>query len=152
MSTRLPGVVIKPLSRFSDPRGWLVELFRDDELPAGFEPVMGYVSMTHPGVVRGPHEHVHQSDGFVFLSGEFTLHLWENRPGHPPLQEAHVVGEANPCFVIVPPGVVHGYKNTGDTDALVLNFPDKLYAGWGKSEPVDEIRHEHDPNSAFKID
>lgn len=151
MSSSIPGVIIKPLKRFTDPRGWLIELFRDDELPEGFEPVMGYISMTHPGVTRGPHEHEFQSDGFVFLSGEFTLFLWENRPGNPPKAEQHIVGEEGPCFVVVPPGVVHGYKNTGNTDALVLNFPDKLYAGWGKSEPVDEIRHEHDEASPFKI-
>jgi dTDP-4-dehydrorhamnose 3,5-epimerase len=31
-----------------------------------------------------------------------------------------------------------------------LNFPDRLYAGWGKKEPVDEIRHE-DQESEFKL-
>lgn len=151
MSSKIPGVIVKPLSKYTDVRGWLVELYRDDELPEGFKPAMGYVSLTHPGVTRGPHEHAGQSDGFVFLSGEFTLYLWENRPGHPQTAETHVLGENAPSFVVVPPGVVHGYKNTGKADALVLNFPDTLYAGWGKSEPVDEIRHEHDPNSPFVI-
>jgi hypothetical protein len=40
----LPGVVVRPLSRRADQRGWLLELFREDELPAGFRPVMAYVS------------------------------------------------------------------------------------------------------------
>ena len=39
----------------------------------------------------------------------------------------------------------------GDADAFVLNFPDTLYAGRGKKEPVDEIRHESDPDSPFKL-
>ncbi|MCB8932019.1 MAG: WxcM-like domain-containing protein [Fimbriimonadaceae bacterium] len=145
----MDGVVIKRLKRFSDARGWLVELFRDDELPESFEPTMGYLSVTHPGIARGPHEHRDQTDGFVFLSGTFELHLWENRPGREPLHEVHAVGEASPVFVTVPPGVVHAYRNVGETDAYVLNFPDRLYAGWGKKEPVDEIRHEDDPEARF---
>jgi dTDP-4-dehydrorhamnose 3,5-epimerase len=61
------------------------------------------------------------------------------------------VGEDNPMFVMVPPGVVHAYRNVGESDAIVLNFPNKLYAGEGKKEPVDEIRHEHDPESRFSL-
>ncbi|HLK61496.1 MAG TPA: WxcM-like domain-containing protein, partial [Chthonomonadaceae bacterium] len=77
----IPGVITKSLRKYTDPRGWLVELFRDDELPEGFEPTMGYLSLTHPGIARGPHEHREQSDGFVFLSGTFEITLWENRSG-----------------------------------------------------------------------
>ncbi|HZT43859.1 MAG TPA: dTDP-4-dehydrorhamnose 3,5-epimerase family protein [Chthonomonadaceae bacterium] len=150
MITTIPGVIVKPLRRFTDARGWLTELFRDDELPEGFEPVMGYLSVTHPGVARGPHEHRDQSDGFVFLSGTFRVTLWENRPGRERVKEVLTVGEENPIFLVVPPGVVHAYQNVGGEDAFVLNFPDRLYAGWGKNEPVDEIRHE-DIDSEFKL-
>lgn len=150
-SPSIPGVRLIPLKKHSDPRGWLAELFRDDELPDGFEPAMGYFSVTHPGVARGPHEHVDQTDCFAFLSGEFELILWENRPGHDSARYSVIVGENNPLIAFVPPGVVHAYRNVGNTDAFVLNFPDRLYAGWGKKEPVDEIRHE-DMDSPFKID
>lgn len=151
VQSTIEGVVIKPLKKFTDDRGWLVELYRDDELPDGFEPTMGYISATKPGVARGPHEHVDQTDGFVFLSGQFDLYLWENRSGQPANDVVLRVGEENPVFVTVPPGVVHAYKNVGTGDALVLNFPDRLYAGWGKKEPVDEIRHEDDADSRFKL-
>jgi len=147
----MDGVVVKPLPRFADARGWLTELFRADDLPEGFEPAMGYISVTHPGVARGPHEHVEQSDGFAFVSGHFTLHLWENRPGKPAASVVLDVGEANPVFVVVPPGVVHAYRNAGDGDAFVLNFPDRLFKGEGKRDPVDEIRHEEDPAARFKL-
>ncbi|MCA1996551.1 MAG: dTDP-4-dehydrorhamnose 3,5-epimerase, partial [Armatimonadetes bacterium] len=78
-------------------------------------------------------------------------HLWENREGNPDRYEVHAVGEDAPVFVVVPPGVVHAYRNVGDSDAFVLNFPDRLYRGPGKSEPVDEIRHENDPQSRFRL-
>lgn len=148
----MEGVIIRPLKRFEDARGWLTELFRDDELPEGFEPTMAYLSVTRAGVARGPHEHVDQTDGFAFVDGTYELFLWENRPGHAPRDFRMEVGRENPCVVFVPPGVVHAYKNVGAAEAFVLNFPNRLYAGWGKKEPVDEIRHESDPDSPFKLD
>ena len=147
----MPGVFVRRLSRFADSRGWLIETHRDDELPDGFEPAMGYLSLTHPKVARGPHEHVDQTDGFVFLSGRFMLYLWEARIGLGDSSLTMEVGEENPIFVTVPPGVVHAYKNIGDTDAFVLNFPNRLFAGWGKKEPVDEIRHEDDTDSRYLL-
>lgn len=112
---------------------------------------MSYLSVTKPGVARGPHEHAHQTDGFAFIDGAYDLFLWENRAGEEDRAEVHRVGSDNPVLVLVPYGVVHAYRNAGDRDAFVLNFPDKLYAGPGKKEPVDEIRHEHDPDSRFKL-
>lgn len=145
------GVIVKELARFADARGWLLELFRSDELPEGFNPAMAYISMTKPGVARGPHEHVHQTDGFAFVDGSYEVYLWENRFGKPEEMVTLRVGEANPTAIFVPPGVVHAYRNVGERDAFVINYPDKLYAGPGKSEPVDEIRHESDPESRFKL-
>jgi dTDP-4-dehydrorhamnose 3,5-epimerase len=34
----------------------------------------------------------------------------------------------------------------------VINLPNQLYAGQGKQEPVDEIRHEDDRDSPYQID
>ncbi|HVT13247.1 MAG TPA: dTDP-4-dehydrorhamnose 3,5-epimerase family protein [Fimbriimonadaceae bacterium] len=149
--SEMEGVVIKPLKRYEDARGWLTELFRDDELPDEFRPAMSYLSVTHPGVARGPHEHVHQTDGFAFIDGSYRLYLWDNREGASRELHTYEVGTDNPVLVLVPPGVVHAYKNIGGRDAFVLNFPDQLYAGKGKKEPVDEIRHESDPSSPFKL-
>jgi len=149
--SNIEGVVIKKLSRFDDSRGWLTELYRDDELPEGFSPTMCYLSLTHPGIARGPHEHVDQTDGFAFISGKYMLYLWENRDGMPYKEMRVEVGVDNPIFVTVPPGVVHAYRNIGDEDAFVVNLPNRLYKGWGKKEEVDEIRHENDENSRFKL-
>jgi dTDP-4-dehydrorhamnose 3,5-epimerase len=52
----------------------------------------------------------------------------------------------------VPPGIVHAYKNIGSSQGLVINLPDRLFRGWGKTEAVDEIRHENDPESPFRIE
>jgi dTDP-4-dehydrorhamnose 3,5-epimerase len=150
-SEPLPGVFLRELKKFEDSRGWLIETFRDDELPESFRPTMGYISMTLPGIARGPHEHEHQTDGFAFLFGKFRLTLWENRASMPDGKFEYEVGTERPIFITVPPGIVHAYQNIGSEPAYVLNFPDKLYAGWGRAEPVDEIRHEDVSESRFKL-
>ncbi len=149
----IKGVVVKELNKYEDERGWLAEIYRDDEID--YRPVMSYVSVTKPGVARGPHEHVHQSDCFVFVGpGSFDLYLWDRRDDSDTNGD-HVkikVGEDNPTMVIVPPGVVHGYKCVSDIDAWCINLPDKLYKGEGKKdEEVDEVRWEEDENSPYKI-
>jgi dTDP-4-dehydrorhamnose 3,5-epimerase len=146
----IAGVLVRSLQRFDDRRGWLTELFREDELPQGYRPAMGYISLTRPGVSRGPHEHRDQTDGFAFTSGLFEITLWENRPGRERTKWILRAGEEAPVFLLVPPGVVHAYRNAGDTDAVVFNFPNRLYAGTGRAEPVDEIRHE-DQDSEFRL-
>ena len=137
------GVIIKHLTLHEDERGWLAEIYRDDE--DHYQPVMGYISVTHPGVARGPHEHKYQSDCFVFVGpGDFELHLWDRRENSSTNGQyiKEVVGQSNPVMVIVPPGVVHGYKAIGDQDAWSINLADKLYRGTNKTEEVDEIRWE----------
>jgi dTDP-4-dehydrorhamnose 3,5-epimerase len=61
-------------------------------------------------------------------------------------------GEGAARIIIIPAGVVHAYRNIGQEMGMVLNLPNRLYAGKEKKEPVDEIRHENDPNSPFKME
>lgn len=119
-----------------------MELFRNDILPKEIHPEMGYISMTSPGVARGPHEHVSQTDVFCFVGpGNFLVKLWEKGSKY---STDLTLGKDNPSLLVVPPGVVHAYKNISKEDGIVFNFPNKLYAGPGKLWDVDEIRHEDD--------
>ncbi len=151
----IDGVVIRELKKYVDDRGWLCELFREDEIQKEHLPVMSYISVTYPGITRGPHEHETQTDYFCFLGpSNFKLCLWDNRK-HSKTYGNTVTkyfGEDFPAMVIVPPGVVHGYKNTGIIPGTVVNFPNKLFAGKKRKDQVDEIRHENDSNSPFRID
>ncbi|MDR2115728.1 MAG: dTDP-4-dehydrorhamnose 3,5-epimerase family protein [Planctomycetaceae bacterium] len=147
-------VEIRPLNKRADSRGWLSELFRRDELSSELFPAMCYVSETLPGITRGPHEHTNQTDFFAFFGpGDLKLYLWDNRSDSPTYYYKMIlpVGVSNPAAVIVPPGVVHAYRCVSDVPALVLNAPNQLYAGNGKKEKVDEIRHENISNSPFAL-
>jgi dTDP-4-dehydrorhamnose 3,5-epimerase len=151
----IDGVVVREILRHQDRRGWLSELFRQDQLDQEFHPVMSYISMTQPGVARGPHEHVDQADLFCFIGpSTFRIYLWDNRLDSKThrTHDRFEAGEDNPLMVLVPKGVVHAYKNVGERDGMVINCPNRLYGGAGRNEPVDEIRHEDDPDGRFQVD
>ena len=151
----IKGVVVRELKKFFDSRGWLTELFRHDELDAEFLPAMAYISSTNPGITRGPHEHWDQADYFCFIGpSNFKLRLWDNRKDSETFGRVMtmVLGADNPAAVLIPAGVVHGYQNVGDVDGIVINCPNRLYAGAGRKEKVDEIRHESDGETVFRMD
>lgn len=146
------GARLYRLEKLHDDRGWLCELFRQDDLEVetvqSYCPVMAYASITLPGVMRGPHEHGQQADLFSFIGpGTFDLYLWNSVETF--REDVHSkqtwrVGENCPHTVWVPPGVIHAYVNVSDQPGLVFNAPNRLYGGPGKHYGVDEVRHEEE--------
>jgi dTDP-4-dehydrorhamnose 3,5-epimerase len=155
VEVKIAEVICSPLRPYTDSRGWLAEIFRQDDLAPEHFPAMAYVSVTNPGVGRGPHAHRDQTDLFCFYGpGDFRVTLWDNRADSPTfgIRQDFLLGESHPGVLIVPPGVVHGYKNVSDHPGFVCNFANRLYRGSGRSEAVDEIRFENDANSPFRLD
>ncbi len=151
----IKDVAVKNIEKHIDERGWLAELYRSDELAESIFPQMSYISLTKENMQRGPHEHVHQTDYFCFLGpSDFKIILWDNRKGSPTYlnKMALFLGENKPAALVVPPGVVHAYKNIGGKKGLVINSANKLFAGKMKKEPIDEIRYESDPGTIFIFD
>ena len=153
-------VRITPLKTIKDERGHLTEMWRNDYevefgTPESGAPVMGYSSVTLPGVQRGPHQHRDQTDMFVFLGpGKMEVSLWDVRKNSPTFgnKMMFIANERDPfkrlddstllTRVEIPPRVIHAYRNVDHHYSVVLNFPDRLYAGFRKQDPVDEVRWE----------
>jgi dTDP-4-dehydrorhamnose 3,5-epimerase len=151
----IDGVIVRPVAVNRDQRGWLLELYRQDELAEDAHPVMSYLSETLCGVTRGPHEHIYQTDYFAFVGpGEFALYMWDVRADSPSWGKCMklTVGQSNRQIVLVPPGVVHAYRNIGTVPGWVFNSANRLYAGQGRQEPVDEIRHEQRDDEPYRMD
>ncbi|MBU1854518.1 MAG: dTDP-4-dehydrorhamnose 3,5-epimerase family protein, partial [Nanoarchaeota archaeon] len=128
------------------------EIYRKDE--NNFQASMSYVSFSNYNKVRGPHEHKYQSDFFVFIGpGDFEFHMWDNRAKSETYNQYKklIVGESKKVSILVPPGIVHGYKSISKKGSFSINLPDKLYKEKKKKGVVDEIRYEKDKNSSFKI-
>jgi dTDP-4-dehydrorhamnose 3,5-epimerase len=154
LEAEIAGVICRPLLIHADHRGWLAEVFRRDELDQEHQPAMAYVSVTEPGVGRGPHAHREQTDLFCFAGpGDFRVVLWDERPESVSFKKRQEfqLGESRPAILIIPPGVVHGYINVSDRPGWVVNFANRLYRGPGRREPVDEIRYEDEPGSPFRL-
>jgi dTDP-4-dehydrorhamnose 3,5-epimerase len=148
-------VIVRDLKKYQDKRGWLMELFRGDEIAEEFHPTMSYISQTEPGIARGPHEHKNQADLFCFVGpSTFRLFLWDAREQSPTYgyRMKFDAGDQNPQLVVIPAGVVHAYRNVGTIPGWVINLPNRLFAGEKRKEPIDEIRHENDPNSPFQME
>jgi dTDP-4-dehydrorhamnose 3,5-epimerase len=80
--------------------------------------------------------------------------MWDNRPDSETFGNmmTMIVGSDHPKALIVPKGVVHAYQNVGEIDGIVINCPNRLYMGQDRLQGVDEIRHEDDPETPFRMD
>ena len=77
-----------------------------------------------PGMEVAPHLHRAHSDAFYVLEGELEFIVGEE-----------VVRAEAGAYVLSPPGVVHGFRNTGPVPARVLN----LHAPGGFAEYLHEL-------------
>lgn len=138
----IEGVQIKRLKLIPDERGMLMEMLRaDDAIFQKFGQV--YVSMAYPGVVKGWHYHLKQTDYFVTIKGMMKVALYDNREGSPTkgVVNDFFIGELNPILLVIPPGVIHGMKAIGTEPAYMINIPTEVY----NYDSPDEYRiHPHD--------
>ncbi len=117
-------------------------LRRDDPFFRAFGQV--YVTVARPGVVKAWHAHERQTDHLAVVAGEARIALYDAREDSPTRGNVVdvVAGEANPVLVIIPPGIYHGFKPTGDAPAHVVNVPTELY---DYGEPDELRRPYNDP-------
>jgi len=132
----LKGIVIKPLKRFADERGFFTEIFRKDwkDLLGDESIVQANLSITYPGVVRAWHKHQRgQVDYFVVIRGAIKICVYDEVTQE--LDEIVSTGE-NIQIVRIPGHYWHGFKVLRDEPAYVVYFVNRLY----NYENPDELR------------
>jgi len=133
----IDGVKLKKLKVIPDERGRVMELLRsDDEVFQKFGQV--YVTTAYPGVVKAWHSHAKQTDYFTCIQGMMKLVLYDARDDSATNGEVNefFVGVHTPQLVVIPPGVLHGFKCISETEAIVVNCPTEVY----NRDAPDEIR------------
>jgi dTDP-4-dehydrorhamnose 3,5-epimerase len=136
-SQRIDGVIVQPLKVVPDERGRLMEIMRcDDRFFSGFGQV--YLSTVFPGVVKAWHYHNVQEDRFTCIRGMVKAALYDDREASSTrgLLNEFYVGEHNPCLIVIPAGVYHGWKCVSEYEAYVINVPSEPY---DRADP-DEYR------------
>ena len=104
------GLLRIPLQRFSDERGWFLELRRESLLPK--PTVQTNVSFSRQGVIRGLHYHLcGQDDLFVCLQGTARVVVLDRETGETYWED---VGDENPVAIWVPGQHAHGFEALTD--------------------------------------
>ncbi len=151
----IKGAMVKDLKVIPDERGRLMEILRnDDEMFEEFGQV--YMTTAYPGIIKAWHYHKLQSDNLTCIKGKILLAIYDPRENSPTYGELNdfIISLDNPKLIHIPPGIYHGFKNVGESEAIVVNtitkpynhdnpdeyrvdpFDEKIGYKWEKSEEV----------------
>lgn len=122
----LPGIIIKPIKRFADERGFFTEIMRNDWSDVFQDEVcQANMSISYPGVVRAWHKHERgQIDCFFVVKGALKICAYDDKTQE--LDEVVSTGE-NPQILRIPGFYWHGFKVVGSKTATLVYFVNKLY-------------------------
>lgn len=152
----IDGVTIKRLKVWPDSAqgrevipqpGYLMELVRDDEpLLARFG--QATFSVTYPGAIKAFHWHRRQDDVWFVASGQILVVLYDRREDSPTFRHTQTItaGTDDYKVIVIPAGVVHGYKVLGSDPVLLLYHTTQSY---NAKQPDEERLPYDDPTINF---
>jgi dTDP-4-dehydrorhamnose 3,5-epimerase len=132
----LPGIVIKPLKRFPDERGFFTEIFRKDwnDIIENEIIAQANLSITYPNVIRAWHKHERgQIDYLVVTKGALKICAYDDVTQE--LTEIISTSE-NLQLVKIPGHFWHGFKVVSNKTAMLVYLVNRLY----DSANPDELR------------
>lgn len=136
----IDGVLLMPLLKLEDERGWFVELRRESALPK--QTLQTNLSFSRKGVIRGLHYHERgQDDLFVCLAGMARVVVLDRSTGEVFSVD---IGDSNPVAVYVPGRHAHGFEAL--TDCLFSYHVTEEYDSADPDErtiPWNDPRVEH---------
>ena len=138
---KIDGVVLHPLARHPDDRGYFEELIRVDD--PWFKEGFGQLSHSkmYPGVVKAWHIHKTQIDWWYVAGGRLLVALHDKRPDSPTrgvTQELYLGDDLPPTVLKIPAGVAHGCRAIGGEPAHLFYVTSRTY------DPAEEGRIAHD--------
>jgi dTDP-4-dehydrorhamnose 3,5-epimerase len=138
----LPGLLVKPLRRMTDERGFFTEVMRRDWSDLFPEEVaQANLSISYPGMIRAWHKHERgQVDCFVVLKGTLKICAYDDETGE--LDEVISTGW-DLQVVRVPGHYWHGFMVVGNEPAMLIYFVNRLY---DYSNPDEVRRPWNDPS------
>ena len=134
-------VVIHPFKVNRDPRGTLTEVLKttwEDVYNTTDRPfTQMYFSQTEPGVARDANEwHVHpggQEDRFYVIKGTIVTVVYDDKEDSPTKGKLNLflmgetTGDIGQYMLVIPRRTYHGYVVVSKEQAILGNFPTRLY-------------------------
>lgn len=125
-SSKIDGVVIKPLGQIVDERGAVLHMLRrDSNLYTRFGEI--YFSVVNPGSIKAWRQHKLMTQHFAVPHGKIRLVLFDDRPSSPSrgTMEEHVLGRPdNYCLFRIPPMLWYGFMGISNEQSIIANFSD----------------------------
>ena len=135
----IDGVLLLPLRRHDDARGWFMEFRRESRLPS--PSLQTNVSFSRRGVIRGLHYHERQDDLFAAITGAARVVVLDRASGETMSVD---IGDENPVTVYIPGRHPHGFEAL--TDVLFIEHVTQEYDAATPDEhgiPWDDPRVKH---------
>src|ERR1051326_1995394 len=109
--------------------GHLTEAFRMDWRVTDAPVVQVNVTVTFPGRIRAWGIHRFTVDRLFAATGSLLIVCYDGRRYSSTFGcvNEFMLGERNQGLVVIPPGVYHGWKNIGDSEAAIVSMPSQLY-------------------------
>jgi dTDP-4-dehydrorhamnose 3,5-epimerase len=125
----IDGVRYRFARPVSHEHGHLTEVYRTTWNLTEKPVVQINATTTFPGRVRAWGLHLRTEDRLFVHSGAIKIALYDARENSP------TYGRVNELFfsdrtqglVLIPCGLYHGWKNVGDTEAVIISMPSELY-------------------------
>lgn len=134
----IEGVRRKNLEAIIDGRGDVIELWSRPWVEAeGFIiPNHVYQSATDAGVTKCWHLHAIHTDQFTVTRGKLQVVCVDLREDSPTFGHVNslIMGMGAPTLLLIPPGVMHGWKALTPPETIVVNLQSHVY------DPDDEFK------------
>ncbi len=136
----ISGVHFKALKTIVDGRGDVIELWSlpwvEREGGGVIVPQHVYQSATDYGVVKAWHLHAIHTDQFTVTRGKMQVVCVDIRVESPTFGHVNsfIIGIQNPAMILIPPGVMHGWKALSQPETIVVNLQSHPY------DPADELK------------
>jgi dTDP-4-dehydrorhamnose 3,5-epimerase len=118
----IDGVIIKPLRRIPDERGYIMHMLRSND-PEFEQFGEIYFSTIYPGAIKAWHLHKEMTLNYSVVSGTIKLVLYDSREDSPTKGELQEIflGRENYQLVKIPPFIWNGFKGVGTDMAILAN-------------------------------
>lgn len=125
----IDGVATKLITNVLTNDGYLTEMWRSDWELDDRRVDQVFQRVLYPDVISAWHTHLNTTDRLFCAIGHMLVVLYDARtasPTHGVITE-YRLGEKRPAVVSLPPGVYHGIRNLGPTNAVLINAVDAAY-------------------------
>jgi len=119
----LPGVILTPLARFSNPLGDVWHAMKSSEL--SFQSFgEAYFTHIHPGKTKGWRKHSKMLLNLIVPRGEVLFGMLDDRKDSATLGKSLKIsiGENQYSRLTIPPGIWVGFQGLGEHTSLILNL------------------------------